>query len=398
MKTETSGQAAAARAGSTAPDTSARPDNVIPFRPRRGNGNMCNPADRMMLVMAMVGLSGVQRQVLAVLAYHCGVPWGCFAALETLCAECGDMRRSTLCRALEALERDGHIQRRRSPGRRRTLYHVPVLFGGSNSLPQETVQGEADPESNSLSRETVNSLPTETVNSLPPETQKEDKRENERNDDPCARQAQVLPDDGRTPEDGHNHHHRISQSSGAPCGAMAPVGAGHPAVDDTGSGVLTQRVAEWTEAGLETGSLTPDRVERIEGLSDTEWAQLIAYALKNDFLAGKSLDYITCRPAEFIKTMDKARKANPKPKKPAPPGASEAVKWWLSADRNTRKFAVIKLGIAYPESADLQDESPHIVAAWELLTALVAASDEDERQRIERAARRRTWEEAPSRG
>ena len=76
MKTATSGQAAAARAGSIAPDISARPDlpdNVIPFCPAR-RGNIVNPAERMMLVMALAGLTGVQRQVLAVLAYYCGRP------------------------------------------------------------------------------------------------------------------------------------------------------------------------------------------------------------------------------------------------------------------------------------------------------------------------------------
>lgn len=61
----------------------------------------------------------------------------------------------------------------------------------------------------------------------------------------------------------------------------------------------------------------------------------------------------------------------------APPdAAAEAREWWARTDRKTRKYTLLKLGIANPGSEDLQDESPYVLEAWQLIRDLKAPPDE----------------------
>ncbi len=59
----------------------------------------------------------------------------------------------------------------------------------------------------------------------------------------------------------------------------------------------------------------------------------------------------------------------------------EAREWWAGTDRKTRKYTLLKLGIANPGSEDLQDESPYALEAWQLIRDLKAPPDEREHQR-----------------
>ena len=310
MTIDTGGRTAAARAGDAAPVDSARPDtggNVIPFGAPRGSGNLANPGFRMMLVMAMAGLTGLQRQVLAVLAFHCARPWGCWAALETLCCECGGLSRPHLCRTLSQLETAGHIQRRRSPGRRRTHYHLPFLFEGGNSAQGGTVEADTEAESNSAPEGTVNSAQGGTVNSALEGTQKELKGNSEGKDRSVrARTPVPAREAGASPT-------AVDQSSSvvpdcAPCG-VAPVGAGSSAEDMTES-VSLKRVEAWNAAGRpHCAGLDPARAERIAGLSDADWTALLAYVETNEHLRTRSLAYLTAQAEPFKATARFAKEA-----------------------------------------------------------------------------------------
>ena len=340
----------------------------------------------------MSELSGGAVKVFLELAWRDYTPEHAYPSIEALISATG-MARSSVVRALREIADKGIVEITQGGGRgHANVYRVLLPLSAGKGIETDSANSI---ETKPFSDETVSKPAekgfvsiTETVSNRNPKIIDEGELE----DDRSAR-ARACED---SPETG-NHHHRVNPESVAPWGAVAPDGADHPGTADmAGSGsILERRVLAWTVAGLmhSTGTLTPDRVDRIEALSDTEWAQLLAYVQANDFLRKRPLAYIACKADQWKTTLSKARAAVPRPRTPAPPGASEAVQWWLTADRDTRKFAVIKLGIAYPESADLQDESPHIGAAWELLSELEAAPDDDERQRIMCAARRRAREE-----
>ena len=304
MKTETSGQAAAARAGDAAPVDHAHPEFWTG-----------TPGQRLNAVRAVKSqLSGGAINVLLDLAWFDYTAEHAFPSLKTLMATTG-LARTSVVRALRELREKGVIEIVQGGGRGKPNGYrvlIPLSRKGSETKSFTGKVSETLPEKGSetkpFSDERVAKPAvkgsvsiTERVSKCYPNLNDEDEIEDDRSASAHVRTCAREPGEA------------VESSSSEINPSSAPDGAGSATEADVSGSIslIERREAEWIDAGLShvVASLSDDRADRIEALSDREWRALIAYVRHSEWLSGKSLAFITTKADQWSTTLDRAKKA-----------------------------------------------------------------------------------------